>query len=72
MLCLFESDQGYVFGGYTKVGFTAPLAEGSKKVRDKDAWIVSLSHESVHRQIDEENGYAMEHNKDYLAIFGSK
>jgi hypothetical protein len=49
MLCLFESDQGYVFGGYTKVGFTAPLAEGSKKVRDKDAWIVSLSHESVHR-----------------------
>ena len=68
VLCVFESDQGYVFGGFTHVGWTSPLE--SKKVKDKEAWLFSLTHDSVHQQVDQ-NVYAIEHNKGYLAIFGS-
>ena len=69
VICVFESDQGYVFGGYTHVGWASPLE--SKQVKDKDAWLFSLTHDSVHKQ-NEGNIFAIEHNKNYLAIFGSK
>ncbi len=58
-----------MFGGYTHVGWSSPLE--SKPVKDKDAWLFSLTHDSVHKQNDG-NVYAVEHNKDYLVIFGFK
>ena len=66
-MTLVSSEAGKLFGGYTSVAWTSPIAAEWKK--DDKAFIFSLSNRSKHLQVQNKL-QAVEHSKDYMMSFG--
>lgn len=64
---LISSEQGKLFGGYSSIPWTSPIATEWKK--DDKAFIFSLTNRTKHVQVQNKQ-QALDHSKDYSVAFG--
>lgn len=65
---IIESDKGKVFGGFTNIAWKAEPYW--RYHNDPDAFIFSLTHGTVHHQIDNNNS-SVGHSMDWFIVFGN-
>ncbi|CDW72516.1 tldc domain-containing protein [Stylonychia lemnae] len=66
-ISFIQSEHGQVFGGYTSIPWTSSL---QKNITDNDAFIFSLSKNTLHKQYQNYD-HAVLHHNGYLMVFGS-
>ncbi|CDW72897.1 UNKNOWN [Stylonychia lemnae] len=66
-ISFIQSEHGQVFGGYTSLSWTSP--DRVKSQKDNDAFVFSLSKNSLHKQ-HQNLDRAVSHHKDQLMVFG--